>query len=113
MANQNFDPRTAAAVNCVRQQAQQANALAWSVAGCAAGGALNLNPELTVAMECAMSSGGEPMTFAGCAGGRLTVMELNKCFTIGVGGNGCFADNNEIVKGLRAVRGGPPANHGA
>jgi hypothetical protein len=103
MANQNFDPKTAAAVNCVRQQAQQANASAWSVAGCVAGGVLNLNPELTVAMECAMSSGGEPMTFAGCTGGRLTVMELNKCFTIGVGGNGCFGDNNEIVKGLRAV----------
>ncbi|MEH3085466.1 MAG: hypothetical protein PGN26_02760 [Xylophilus ampelinus] len=62
-----------------------------------------MNPELTVAVECAMTSGGEPMTFAGCTGGRLTTMELNKCFTIGVGGNGCFGDNNEIVKGLRAV----------
>lgn len=103
MANQNFDPQTARAVACMTKQAQQGNASMWGIAGCAAGSALKLNPELTVAAECAMSSGGQPYAFAACTGGRLTAMELDKCFTIGVGGNGCFGDNNEITKGLRAL----------
>lgn len=103
MAGQNFDPKMVVAVNCIRAQAESANTSVWGVAGCIAGNSLNLNPELTVAVECAMSSGGEPITFAGCTGGRLTAMELNKCFTHGVGGSGCFGDNNEIVKGLRTI----------
>lgn len=103
LAQQNFDPKTAVAVECLRQQVQSANTSAWAVAGCIAGQALQLNPEQTVALECAMASGGEPMAFAGCTGGRLATMELNKCFTYGVGGHGCFGDNNEIVKGLRAL----------
>ena len=103
MASQNFDPQTSRAAACVAKQAQQGSASMWGVAGCAAGAALKLNPELTVAAECAMSSGGQPYVFAACTGGRLTVMELNKCFTVGVGGSGCFGENNEITKGLRAL----------
>lgn len=103
MANGQFSQETAAAMDCVKQQSEAPTASAWAVAGCIAGNALSLNAELTVAVECAMTSQGEPMTFAGCTGGRLTVRELEKCFTHGVGGNGCFGPNNEIVKGLRAV----------
>lgn len=103
MAEQNFDPEIADAVACFQKQAQQGSTSSWGVAMCLAGNALDLNAELTVAVECAATSGGEPLVFAGCTGGRLTAMELQKCFTVGIGGNGCFGENNEIVKGLQAL----------
>lgn len=101
MASQQFDERTAAAVNCIAERGEQGDVTPWVVAGCAAGAALRLNPELTIAVECAMASGGEPTVFASCTGGQLTMRELNKCVSQGIGGSGCFGENNEIVKGLK------------
>lgn len=72
-----------------------------SVAGfaiCAAGDDLGLTPEQQILAECAVSTGGEPISLAVCAGGRLTVRELQKCLAGEIGGDGCFGDNNEIVK---------------
>ena len=41
-----------------------------------------------------MQSGGNPLGFAGCTAGRLTLKELTQCFT----GGSCFGPNNTIVK---------------
>lgn len=90
-------------VNCLKQQAERAEITLMGTAVCYGAGSFNPNPELQIAMECAVSTNGEPMAFAGCAGGRLTARELTKCFTDGFGGDGCFGENNEIVKGLREV----------
>jgi hypothetical protein len=68
-----------------------------SFALCAAGPAMN--EEWRIAAECAVQSGGNPVGFAGCTAGRLTVRELTKCFT-GEIGKDCFGPNNSIVKGL-------------
>lgn len=103
MASQNFDPKAAATVECMSKQAQNGQVSAWTVAGCAAGSYFNMNAESTVALQCAMSTGGQPYAFAACTGGQLTANELTKCFTVGVGGNGCFGNGNTIVQGLRAV----------
>lgn len=71
---------------------------------CAEGHRLGLNPEQQIAASCAISTGGEPFSFASCAGGRLTVRELQKCISGGVGtSDGCFGKNNEIIKAARAV----------
>jgi hypothetical protein len=101
MATQNFDEKTATTVSCVTERAKQGQVTGWTIAGCAAGSQLNMNAEATVALQCAMSTGGQPYAFAACTGGQLTVNELTKCFTIGIGGSGCFGDNNTIIKGLR------------
>ncbi|WP_143035353.1 hypothetical protein [Bradyrhizobium sp. Rc2d] len=63
---------------------------------CAAGP--KMNPEWMIAAQCAVSSGGEPTTTASCTAGWLTVNEIEKCFSQGVGGDGCFGKNNTIVK---------------
>ncbi|MDR4306435.1 hypothetical protein IHQ68_07370 [Chelatococcus sambhunathii] len=68
-----------------------------SFALCAAGPAMN--EEWRIAAECAVQSGGNPVGFAGCTAGRLTVREFTKCFT-GEIGKDCFGPNNTIVKGL-------------
>ncbi len=65
-----------------------------SFAVCAA--APEVNEEWRIAAECAVSTGGEPMSFATCTGGRLTVRELGKCIT-GRIGEDCFGPNNTIV----------------
>jgi hypothetical protein len=70
---------------------------ATGVAICAA--APMLSEEWRIAAECAVSSGGVPVTFAACTAGRLTVRELTKCFT----GQDCFGPNNEIVKAFNTV----------
>jgi hypothetical protein len=60
-----------------------------------------MNEEWRIAAECAVSTGGEPISFASCTAGRLTVQELTKCFNnpkaIGEEG-GCFGPNNTIIK---------------
>ncbi|MBB3221163.1 DUF1036 domain-containing protein [Pseudoduganella umbonata] len=66
---------------------------------CATGN--SLTPEQQVFVSCAISSAGEPMTFAGCVGTQLTMNELEKCMTDGIGGSGCFGDNNTAVKIVR------------
>ncbi len=63
---------------------------------CAAGG--NLTPEQQVFVQCAASSGGQPYAFAGCVGTQLTLNELQKCLDQGIGGSGCFGDNNTAVR---------------
>lgn len=60
---------------------------------------VGLNPELRIAAECATSTGGEPVSWAACSGGRLTVRELQKCLSGEIGKEGgCFGPNNELVK---------------
>lgn len=103
MAGDQYDPKVSATVNCIADRAESGEVSAWVVAGCAAGSQLGMNAEMAIAVECAMSTGGQPYAFAGCTAGRLTQRELTKCFTDGVGGDGCFGPNNDIVKGLKAV----------
>lgn len=66
---------------------------------CAAG--RDMTPEQQVFVQCAVSTGGEPYSFVGCVGTQLTTIELDKCFTRGVGGSGCFGDNNSIVSAVK------------
>lgn len=101
MMEQEMSEDQARLVGCLKDQAEGGEVTLTGTAVCYGGA--SLNPELQIAMECAVTTGGNPMAFAGCAGGQLTQRELTKCFTQGVGGNGCFGPNNEIVKALRAV----------
>lgn len=58
-----------------------------------------MNAELRIAAECAASTGGEPVSFAGCAGGRLAFKELTQCISGDwKAENGCFGENNAIVQ---------------
>lgn len=61
----------------------------------------SLTSEQQAFVQCAMTSGGQPYVFAGCVGTQLTLNELEKCFTQGIGGSGCFGNNNEAVKFVR------------
>src|SRR6185437_8458221 len=63
-----------------------------SFALCAAGP--SMNEEWRIAAECAVQTGGNPVGFAGCTAGRLTLKELTQCFS----GGSCFGPNNTIVK---------------
>ncbi len=63
---------------------------------CAAGN--NLTPEQQVFASCAISTGGQPYAFAACVGGQLTINEIDKCFSRGIGEDGCFGRNNTAVK---------------
>jgi hypothetical protein len=66
---------------------------------CAMGPKLGLNPESQIALTCAVTSGGEPTTFAACAGGQLAERELSKCWQNGVGTDkGCYGPNNSVRK---------------
>lgn len=103
MAQENMNADTARLLACVQKQANQGSVTFFGTATCYGVQSLRLTPEQQIAVECAMSSGGEPMTFAGCAGGQLTVRELNKCLMHGVGSHDCFGPNNEIVKALNNV----------
>nr|WP_129545743.1 hypothetical protein [Methylorubrum zatmanii] len=83
-----------------------------SFALCAAGPAMN--EEWRIAAECAVQSGGNPVSFVGCTGGRLTVRELSKCLT-GEIGKDCFGPNNTIIVAYRNafndLTKGPGANN--
>jgi hypothetical protein len=104
MAGQNIDGDTGKLLQCVQQQTSQGQVSVMGTAMCYGAGKLDMNTEMQIAVQCAVSSGGEPMTFAGCAGGQLTAIELNKCFTNGVGGaGGCFGPNNTIVQALQSA----------
>jgi uncharacterized protein len=82
---------------------------------CAAGP--KMNQEWMIAAQCAASSGGVPATAAACTAGWLTVNEIGKCFTKGIGGEGCFGTNNTIVKAFgdawHDVTKGPGPNNDA
>jgi len=81
----------------------------WGAAMCVGG--QYLTPEQQVFAECAVQTGLQPYAFAACATAQLTVNEFQKCFQIGVGGNGCFGSNNTIVRlvtdAWHGVSGGP------
>jgi hypothetical protein len=59
----------------------------------------------------ALSVGGNPVGFAGCTAGRLTIKELTQCFS----GGSCFGPNNTIVKAysnaFKDLLHGPGANN--
>ena len=103
MASGQFDEKTARALQCLQQNSQTGNFSYWGMAICYAGPQLGLNAEAVVAMECAMASGGEPLTFVGCTGGRLAMMELDKCLTVGVGDHGCFGKNNVFTTTINNI----------
>ncbi|MBM0437695.1 hypothetical protein [Aeromonas hydrophila] len=84
-----------------------------SVVGCAAQstgavdtalciGAPSMNAEMRMALECASSTGGEPISFASCTAGRLTVAELTKCLS-GRVGQDCFGKGNSIIVAFDTV----------
>lgn len=84
--------------------------------GCAAASMFNmqLNPEQQIAVQCVVGTGGNPPAAAGCMASRLTLRELTKCLTDGVGGKGCFGDTNDLVgrdgfvrRTLDQIAGGP------
>lgn len=87
-----------------------------SAIGCAAANMFNLQmtPEQQIAVQCVVASGGTPAPAAGCMASRLTIRELTKCMTDGVGGKGCFGDSNDLVgkngwvrKTMGQITGGP------
>jgi len=82
---------------------RNANSMA-AAAICAFGG--DLTPEQQIALNCAVTSGGEPMTFAACTGGQLVEREINKCWEHGIATpEGCFGPNNEIRRFWNGVDG--------
>lgn len=75
---------------------------------------MQLNPEQQIAVQCVVATGGTPPAATGCMASRLVARELTKCLTDGVGGSGCFGDNNDLVgkngfvgRTLSQVAGGP------
>lgn len=103
MASQNMSEDAARLLSCVQKQSEQGSVSFYGTATCYVAGSLRFTPEQQIAIECAVSTGGQPYAFAACAGGQLTARELDKCFQKGIGGDGCFGPNNEIVKALRAL----------
>jgi hypothetical protein len=85
----------------------------WSSVGSLAlclGGS-RLTPEQQVVASCAAEVGLHPYAFIVCVGTEDTINELDKCFSLGVGGRGCFGPNNTLVRFVsdawRGVAGGP------
>ena len=102
MANGSVGGDAGKLLACVQQQGGSGDVTLLGTAACYGAGKFDLNPEMQIIAGCAAASGGEPYSFAGCAGGQLTARELDKCLTGGVGGaNGCFGPNNTIIRGLR------------
>lgn len=108
LAEDRIDPNIINVVECARQnfqQGQQPNY--WTLGACTFGpmlwGQLNPNTESTIAIECAMQTGGNPKLFATCTGGRLLANELDKCLTHGVGDQGCFGKNNTISQTYQRI----------
>lgn len=62
-----------------------------------------LNETQQIALECAASSGGEPITFASCTGGRLALKEFIDCKNVSFAEGRCFGENNEIRRFVRAL----------
>ncbi|WP_156647753.1 DUF1036 domain-containing protein [Methylobacterium sp. Leaf87] len=63
---------------------------------CAA--ANHLTKEQQTFITCAVKTNAQPHAFAVCVGTKLTLDELDKCFTEGIGGHGCFGPNNSAVQ---------------
>lgn len=104
LAEQEMNEDAAVVLGCIRKQSESGDVSFYGTAVCYGADQIDLNPEQQIILECGMASGGEPYSFASCAGGRLTSRELDKCMTHGIGGdNGCFGKNNDIIKGLKAM----------
>lgn len=104
MSSEVNDPTISKILACMEQQSKAGDITFMGTALCYGVQNFDMNPETQIIIQCAMASGGEPYTFAGCAGGQLLARELDKCFTNGIGGDsGCFGKNNDIVKGLKAI----------
>lgn len=69
---------------------------------CVAGLDSNLTAEQQIALQCA-STDPEPIGFAACTAGMLTLKEFMQCRNAHVGSGQCFGENNEIRKLIRAV----------
>lgn len=101
LAMKNTPPEAAQLINCARtQMAAGQTPNYWTIGLCALPRSMfNPNPETTIALECAATTGGQPKLFVACAGGRLLERELDKCFSGGIGtSNGCFGPNNSITQ---------------
>jgi hypothetical protein len=101
MAGQQFDGDMGTLVQCLSHQ-PPGDASVMGTAVCYGASKLNLNAEAQIVVQCAVATDGEPEAFAGCAGGELTAREIDKCRTKGIGGDGCFGPNNDLVKYMRA-----------
>ena len=104
LMSQQSDPKLARLAGCLQQQASSGGSISpVGTALCYYGPSmLNLNPEMQIVMHCAIATGGHPYAFTSCAGGQLSARELNKCLQHGIGGeNGCFGDNNDVLKAIR------------
>jgi hypothetical protein len=93
-------PEAAKLLACVQQQGNSGDVSVIGTAVCYGAQNIRMNAETQIIISCAVATGGEPYSMAGCAGGQLTARELDKCFTHGIGGNGCFGRNNTIVQAL-------------
>jgi hypothetical protein len=84
-----------AAIECTAQSRGDPTGFAT----CAGNKMLNsqLNPEQQIAVQCVVQTGGQPYAAAACTASRLTLRELQKCVTDGIGGHGCFGDSNDLV----------------
>jgi len=74
-----------------------------------------LNPEGQIIARCAIGSGGDPYSTAGCAATQLTTRELGRCANgIGTPG-GCFGPSNTVRQfvenGVRDLTQGPGQNN--
>lgn len=95
------DEHNAKFIRCVKSDYDKSNGHPsfWGTAFCMNRDHLDLTTEQAIVIECALYNNKSVMEFAGCAGGKLTKMELQKCWNQGVGGgDGCFGQNNEIIK---------------
>jgi hypothetical protein len=70
-------------------------------------GGRNLTPEQAIIANCTLQTAGQPFPFAACVAGPETAAELQKCVASGIGENGCFGNNNNIVKARTAWKGLP------
>jgi hypothetical protein len=112
MFGRKLPPEANAAIGC----AVQSQGDVGQFGACAANKFLNLNlnPEQQIAVQCVVASGGQPYAAAACSATRLTFRELTKCVEHGIGGDGCFGDNNDligrkgfVVRNIAALGGGP------
>src|SRR5690606_12398097 len=81
------------------QCAAESRGDATTMAACAGANMFNLqlNPEQQIVVQCVVSTGGQPHAAAGCIASRLTLRELTKCLTDGIGGKGCFGESNDLI----------------
>ncbi|MFC3161240.1 hypothetical protein [Chryseobacterium arachidis] len=101
-------------ISCVKGLGQQGLLNFSNVAICYGANAFDITPESLIVAQCSSASVGDPYVFVGCAGGKLSSAELNKCLTQGVGGDkGCFGKNNAVHKTLISLGDGLNKKFGA